>query len=411
MEICPHNECTGCYACVSACKHDCIKMEEDELGAIHPYIDDEKCINCGACRKACPNNVSLDFKYPTACYASWITDKEKRRICASGGIGTTMSEYVIRNGGVVFGSRYNENLVPIMTFTERLEELEHFKGSRYVQSLVGNGTFIQVKKFLIDNRQVLFIGTPCQIAGLKSFLKKDYQNLITVDLICHGVCPTKYFTEEVDYLAKKYKLENIEDARFRGNDGNNFRLTLWNKARRKLFPGNNYREKMLRLSESQQFYIWGFLLGVTLRENCYSCKYARPERISDITIGDFIGLGKQVPFDYPKGNVSSVTINTEKGNVFYKSVSDSNDSLINIERNYEERLEYKPSLVEPFHRHPLSSTFIEYYKEEGYVMAIRHTLKDYLLNRQIKLYLNYWTYIYRVPRKVFKIIIGKNGKR
>ena len=99
-------------------------------------------------------------------------------------------------------------------------------------------------------------------------------------------------------------------------------------------------------------------------------------------------MGKQVPFDYPKGNVSSVTINTEKGNVFYKSVSDSNDSLINIERNYEERLEYKPSLVEPFHRHPLSSTFIEYYKEELYVIAIRHTMKDYLLKRQIKLYMN-----------------------
>ena len=393
MEICPHNECTGCYACVSACKHDCIKMEEDELGAIHPYVDDDKCVNCGACRKVCPNNAPLDFKYPTACYASWITDKEKRRICASGGIGTTMSEYVIRNGGVVFGSQYNESLVPIMTYTEHLEELEYFKGSRYVQSKVGNDTFIQVKKFLLDNRQVLFIGTPCQIAGLKSFLRKDYPNLITVDLICHGVCPTKYFTEEIDYLSRKYKLENIADARFRGNDG------------------NNYREKLLRLSESQQFYIWGFLLGVTLRENCYSCKYARPERISDITIGDFIGLGEQVPFEYPKGNVSSVTINTKKGDVFYKFVSESSKTLKNVERNYEERLEYKPSLVEPFHRHPLSAKFVEEYKKEGYVMAIRQTLNGFLLKRQIKLYLNYWTYTYRVPRKLYKTLISKNGKR
>lgn len=407
MEICPHNECTGCYACVSACKHDCIKMEEDELGAIHPSVDENKCVNCGACRKVCPNKVSFDFKYPSACYASWITDKEKRRICASGGIGTTMSEYVIRNGGVVFGSRYNESLVPIMTFTERLEELEHFKGSRYVQSLVGNDTYKQVKNFLLDDRQVLFIGTPCQIAGLKSFLRKEYQNLITVDLICHGVCPTRYFTEEVDYLSNKFKLKDISDARFRGNDGNNFRLTLWNKARRKLFPRDNYREKLLRLSESQQFYIWGFLLGVTLRENCYACKYARPERISDITIGDFIRLGKEVPFDYPKANVSSVTINTEKGNAFYKSVSESNDMLINVERNYEERLEYKPSLVEPFHRHPLNVKFIECYKREGYVMAVRHTLNGFLLKRQMKYILNYWTYIYRVPRKLIKIVHGK----
>lgn len=402
MEICPHNECTGCYACVSACKHDCIKMEEDELGAIHPSVDENKCVNCGACRKVCPNNVSFDFKYPSACYASWITDKEKRRICASGGIGTTMSEYVIRNGGVVFGSRYNESLVPIITFTERLEELEHFKGSRYVQSLVGNDTYKQVKNFLLDDRQVLFIGTPCQIAGLKSFLRKEYQNLITVDLICHGVCPTRYFTEEVDYLSNKFKLKDISDARFRGNDGNNYRLTLWNKARRKLFPRDNYREKLLRLSESQQFYIWGFLLGVTLRENCYACKYARPERISDITIGDFIGLGKEVPFDYPKANVSSVTINTEKGNAFYKSVSESNDMLINVERNYGERLEYKPSLVEPFHRHPLNVKFKSNYPVYGFALSVRKVLHKEMSRRKMGRLLCLPLIPLKVVKRIFK---------
>ena len=402
MEICPHNECTGCYACVSACKHDCIKMEEDELGAIHPSVDENKCVNCGACRKVCPNNVSFDFKYPSACYASWITDKEKRRICASGGIGTTMSEYVIRNGGVVFGSRYNESLVPIMTFTERLEELEHFKGSRYVQSLVGNDTYKQVKNFLLDDRQVLFIGTPCQIAGLKSFLRKEYQNLITVDLICHGVCPTRYFTEEVDYLSNKFKLKDISDARFRGNDGNNYRLTLWNKARRKLFPRDNYREKLLRLSESQQFYIWGFLLGVTLRENCYACKYARPERISDITIGDFIGLGKEVPFDYPKANVSSVTINTEKGDAFYKSVSESNDMLINVERNYGERLEYKPSLVEPFHRHPLNVKFKSNYPVYGFALSVRKVLHKEMSRRKMGRLLCLPLIPLKVVKRIFK---------
>lgn len=204
-----------------------------------------------------------------------------------------MSEYVIKHGGVVFGSRYDSELTPIMTYTEKIDELERFKGSRYVQSLVGNDTYKDVRIFLRSGRLVLFIGTPCQIAGLKTFLRKDYDNLITVDLICHGVCPTKYFKEEVAYLTEKYNLNGVADIRFRGNDGNNFRLTLWNKDRRKLFPRDNYREKILRLDEAQQYYIKGFLLGISMRENCYSCNYSRPERVSDITIGDFIGLGKK----------------------------------------------------------------------------------------------------------------------
>lgn len=411
MEICPKDKCTGCYACVNACAHGCISMLEDELGCIHPTIDEGKCVQCNMCIKSCPNNVRILFSYPQKCYASWIQDKENRKICASGGIGTIMSEYVIKQGGVVFGSRYNSDLTPIMTYTETLEDLEYYKGSRYVQCLVGNDTYKQVKAFLRQNRLVLFIGTPCQIAGLKSYLRKEYDNLITVDLICHGVSPASYLKEEVAYLTDKYKLTGISDIRFRGNDGNNFRLTLWNKDRRKLFPRDNYLEKMLRISDLQQYYLKGFLLGVSMRENCYSCNYARPERISDITIGDFIGLGKTVPFEYPKANVSSVTINTQKGNFFYKDVSETMDTLVNIERDYQERLQYKPSLVHPFKRHPLNAKFVELYKQHGYLFAIHETLGAALRDDLIKTYLHYWTYSYRIPKKLLKIILGKNGKK
>ena len=170
-------------------------MQEDDMGAIHPVVDEEKCVGCQLCVKTCPNNVDLQFYYPLQCYASWITDKEKRKICASGGIGTSLAEYIISKGGVVFGSRYDENLHPIITYTESLEELEYFKGSRYVQSLIGNNTFKQVKCFLRIGRDVLFIGPPCQLAGLKTFLRQEYDNLITVDLLCHGVCPKKNFNE------------------------------------------------------------------------------------------------------------------------------------------------------------------------------------------------------------------------
>lgn len=411
MEICPKDKCTGCYACVNICAHGCISMQEDELGCMHPVVDETKCVHCYLCYRSCPNNIKLTFSYPLKCYASWIKDTKKRRICASGGIGTIMSEYVIQHGGVVFGSRYDANLTPIITYAETLEELEYFKGSRYVQSLIGNETYKQAKAFLRSGRLVLFVGTPCQIAGLKSYLHKEYENLFTVDLICHGVCPTSYLTQEIAYLSEKYKLENICDVRFRGNDGNNFRLTLWDKDRRKLFPRDNYREKLLRFDEAQQYYIKGFLLGVSMRENCYSCNYARPERISDVTIGDFIGLGNIIPFDYPKYNVSSVTINTKKGESFYKKVSESMPTLVNIERDYQERLQYRPSLVHAFERHPLNAKFVELYKQNGYLFAIHKTLRTIIYKEQLKTYLHYWTFIYRVPRKLIKIILGENGKK
>lgn len=256
-------------------------MQLDMYGELHPVIDEEACKHCNLCVKACPNNNELKFNYPSACYASWITDKAKRKICASGGMGTILSEYVIRNlHGVVFGSRYNENLTPVMTYTESLEELEHFKGSRYVQSVMGENTMKEVRDFLKRGRVVLFIGTPCQVAGLQTFLHKKYKTLYTVDLICHGVCPTAYFIDEIGEISRQEGLKNLSDVRFRGNDGNNFCLTFW----------SDKSSLMYKRRGMESYYLSGFLLGVSMRENCYSCSYARPERISDITIGDFIGL-------------------------------------------------------------------------------------------------------------------------
>lgn len=386
MDICPKDKCTGCYACVNACNRGCISMKEDELGCMHPVVDETNCVNCGLCKSSCPNNVVLKFAYPSKCYASWIDDKEKRKICASGGIGTCMSEYVIKHGGVVFGSKYDAEMTPIMTCTEKIEELENFKGSRYVQSLVGNDTYKKVRTFLRNGRLVLFVGTPCQVAGLKTFLRKDYDNLITVDLICHGVCPTKYLKEEVDYLTEKYKLKDIADIRFRGNDG------------------NNYREKLLRLDEAQQYYILGFLWGVSLRENCYSCNYAHPERIGDLTIGDFIGLGDKEKFPYSKKNVSSVFVNTSKGEVFYKKVSEFSADLKNIERDYKERLAYKPSLLEPFKKHLKYRIFVKAYPLYGYVSSIRIALDEEMKKRKRKNYLRLFAFPWKLLKKIFKII-------
>ena len=370
-------------------------MQEDKYGELHPVVDETRCTHCNLCMKSCPNNVDLDFNSPLSCYASWITDTQKRKICASGGIGTVLSEFAIKQkGGVVFGSRYDEQFTPIITYTEALKELEYFKGSRYVQSVVGNDTLIEVRDFLKSGRFVLFIGTPCQIAGLKSFLRKDYDNLVTVDLICHGVCPTEYFKEEVAYICGRKKIKKLTDVRFRGNDRKNYCLSFWTGKSRCVYNKPAYT----------QYYFAGFLLGVSLRENCYQCRYARPERISDITIGDFIGLGKEIPFNYSKRNVSSVTLNTSKGEAFYQEVSRHTDILMNVQREYAERLKYKPSLIEPFHKHKLNPVFREQVLQIGYLKAIRQTLKTFVWKHKIKNTINYWRYLYRVPKKIIKPI-------
>ncbi len=301
--------------------------------------------------------------------------------------------------GGVFGSRYSNDFTPVMSYSETVNELEHYKGSRYVQSIVGKDSFIQAKRFLQQGRTVLYIGTPCQIAGLRGFLHKDYENLYTVDLICHGVCPTRYFKEEVAEIKRQKGIKELSDIRFRGNDGNNFCLTFWSNKR-----SSNSAKRIYKGRGYEQYYLAGFLMGVSLRENCYDCDYARPERISDITIGDFIGLGKETPFKYPAQNVSSVTLNTEKGKAFYNQVLKAFAELISIERKYEERLKYKHSLVIPFPRHKLNKEFRDSYLQVGYVKAIRKTLRSSIRFNICMHYLSFWTYIYRVPRKLYRIV-------
>ena len=203
--------------------------------------------------------------------------------------------------------------------------------------------------------------------------------------------------EEVKHISSEKRLSNITNVRFRGNDSKNFCFSLWNNDRC-VYNKRGYTS----------YYLAGFLLGVTLRECCYSCPYARPERVSDITIGDFIGLGWHIPFKYSTVNVSSVLINTKKGETFYKQVSNYSPKLQNIERDYKERLEYKPSLVEPFKRHSLNSIFRVTYLKGGYIYASRRVLKDEVEKYKVELTNARIRRVvclpYRAIRKVFRLL-------
>lgn len=196
-----HN-CCGCSACVQVCPKQCISMSADNEGFLYPQIDTAICIDCGLCEKVCPVINQNEPREPLAVYAANNNNEDIRLKSSSGGIFTLLAEQIISEGGVVFGARFNENWEVVHDYTEAIEGLEPFRGSKYVQSIIGDN-FIKAKQFLTDGRKVLFSGTPCQIAGLKKFLRKEYENLLTVEVVCHGVPSPMVWRDYLDYKRAK----------------------------------------------------------------------------------------------------------------------------------------------------------------------------------------------------------------
>lgn len=362
-EICSYNSCTGCYACVNACLSHCIQMIVDEIGELHPTIDQQKCVDCGACFDVCPNNTKPIYHYPQHCHAAYCAPITERLKSASGGIGNALARWTISQKGIVVSTEWDPKQGAIQTECTTDEELCKYQGSRYVQSKVGDDMFIRIKEHLDTGQTVMYISTPCQIAGLLNFLPKDYENLVTVDLICHGVSSPLFLKQELEHISNKINKDNISDVRFRDNDGHDFHMTLWEGE-------NIVYDQPARCD----YYFAAFMNNLSLRESCYSCLYARPERVSDITIGDFIGLGQLQEGKENPSNVSCVLINTPKGENVYAQIS-KNSLLVSIPRDYKERLAYPYSLRRPVERHPKREYFIREYKKSGWVFAIRKTLR------------------------------------
>lgn len=309
--ICEKNKCTGCFACYNICPVSAIVMKEDLYGNIYPKVNKDKCINCGLCKKICPQiNSKTVFIKPLNVYAMYSKNFEGRKNSSSGGIATIISEKIINEGGVVYGAA---NLFDKKSFSflriDKIEDLYKLKGSKYVHCYI-NDTFRKVKKDLELNIKVLFIGTPCQIAGLLSFLKKKYDNLITIDLICHGVSSQKLLFEEF----KEFKINEYHYITFRDIDG--FGIKVYSNY-------NNYKNNRVykKINLDNDFYMKNFLDGNIFRKNCYSCSYAQTNRISDITLGDFWGLNKKSNiYDNENKGISLVISMTLKGNKIIEDI-------------------------------------------------------------------------------------------
>lgn len=303
--VIPTSQCSGCYACENICPKSCISMQEDDLGFIYPTIDESLCINCGKCERACPSlhPERLAFRYPEQAFAVWALQSSVRSGSSSGGFATAAGLHVVEREGIVYSSSFEDGCVKHVRSNEK-GRVSRARGSKYVHSYIGD-SYMRCREDLHSGKQVLFIGTGCQIAGLLSYLGSRPSNLVTVDLICHGVPSHKMLDDAVNRLiGTKDEVKNLS---FRS--GERFVLTVEGER-------GTYRDRL-----AYDRYMKTFLDGVTYRENCYSCPYARPERVSDITIGDFWGLGElKTPGVDPSQGVNVVLLNTERGQQFFDSL-------------------------------------------------------------------------------------------
>jgi coenzyme F420-reducing hydrogenase beta subunit len=334
--------CTGCRACEQKCGKKAISMQYDSEGFLYPRIDNSLCNDCGLCEKICPilrddlqNSVLETF-------AAKNLNKKQMLKSSSGGIFPILAESILEQNGVVFGCAYNENLVAKHIVIENSSELCKLQNSKYVQSDTLN-TFAQVKDFLEQNRKVLYSGTPCQIAGLKAFCAKDYENLITIDLICYGVPSPKLFAKYIEWLTRQLG-EEILEYNFRSKDrkGWGYEIKVKTKSKNKYF------------NASCDPYNFSFSKGENFRESCYSCRYTSKKRTSDLTLGDYWGIDEVHPDFFSKDGISVVLINSQKGKKLWENVQSKVES---IQSSFEKCSEFQAMLKKPAKR-PIKRDFV-----------------------------------------------------
>lgn len=310
IKILNREDCCGCYACSQACPRSCIKMLPDEEGFCYPQVDESKCIDCGLCEKVCPVKNQLNNNQPLKVYAAINTNEEVRKESSSGGIFSLLAEVIISRNGVVFGAMFDDNWNVIHSYTESMEGLQSFRSSKYLQSKIGD-CYKEAKAFLLQDRWVLFSGTPCQIRGLKLFLGREFDRLITIDVICHGVPSPAVFHQylnEMISLNKENEIISIKNISFRDKSRGwkNYHFTLD-------FLSSKGDSHIYSCEFRKNPFIKGFIKDIYLRYSCYQCPTRNLKSGSDITLGDFWKVNTLLPsIDDDKG-ISAVSINSSKG--------------------------------------------------------------------------------------------------
>ena len=334
-KVCDYQSCLGCGQCVITCPVSCITMVVGKLGHLFPIIDEERCINCRLCERNCPALNLVDLIPSRQAFAAWSKDESDYRSSTSGGASSVLSQFIIQQGGVVYGCAVLPGARIEHVRIDNKDNLHKIKGSKYVQSSIV-GILPLLQKDIKENRLVLFIGTPCQVAAVKKLFNIIPDNLITVDLVCHGVPSQKSLH---DYLKRCVSVDTIDDLSFRSEDG--FIIKAFSNGQLL------YSSAELWSNRYKDYYYNAFMDGFSYRDCCYECKYASPNRGSDVTIGDFWGLGNEMPCDgmpEHKFGVSLILINSDKGSSLFQAVS---NSMVVFERPISEAINGNDQLRSP----------------------------------------------------------------
>ncbi len=386
MQICDKKYCTACGACAYTCPKKCIEMEYDEVGNIYPIVDCKLCVNCGKCVEICPQNTKIQGLTPIKSYAAWSTDTETRRTSASGGIAAEIYREACKNGCVV-GAKLTESFSVKLKLVDNFEECIGFKNSKYVFSEPYD-VYNEIAEAIKHNKNVTAIGLPCQIAAIRSIFPKT-ENLVLVDLVCHGVMANDYLQQHIKHLNKKINAD-VATVSFRDPDlgTEKYYFSMYDELGGRLYA------KRIKDGDT---YNYAYHNAVAYRENCYHCIYACKERVSDITLGDYHGLGKLAPCDYTPHKVSTVVVHSTKGDEIIQNLFKINKIFL------EQRPTEEPILGDAQFRYPS----IKSYKSVLFQKMIKKYNADF--EKAIKFVMNKMTFrefagkIVRIPRRMLAV--------
>ena len=380
ITITDKSNCCGCQACANSCPKQYISMKADAEGFLYPHVDKEICVNCGLCEKVCPILHKPLTCSVLAAYAAKHVDNEVKLKSSSGGIFSALAKVILKEGGVVFGAAFDKDWNVVHTYVEKLDDLDKLRRSKYVQSDIGK-TYQQAKQFLDQSRKVLFTGTPCQIAGLRNYLSKEYENLVTADIICHAA-PSPAVWQK--FLSENLDVPQIKAINFREKKigWSNFYLSF-------LLPhGLNAHGNTKTFAERVHFklraaataaavyrntFLNAFFRELINRPSCHTCRFkGLNERLADFTLGDLWGQWPDIITKQDKKyGMSALLVNTIKGQKYFEKI---HPSLQYFPVDAQKVAKFNSALDNPTVIHPKRADFFRHYQSENFNKLVRELL-------------------------------------